>query len=105
MLASLVFAFVGASAAHAATFNVTVGANGNLAYDPPFVQAQPGDLINFELWVNYRFFPHYSLINEIAIQKTTPLPSRLLTNRVIHSWMELIQDCECFCPLNMIFCP
>jgi len=49
MLASLVFAFVGASAAHAATFNVTVGANGNLAYDPPFVQAQPGDLINFEL--------------------------------------------------------
>jgi len=49
MLAALVFAFVGASAAHAATFNVTIGSNGNLAYYPPFVQAQPGDLINFQL--------------------------------------------------------
>jgi len=49
MLTSLVFAFVCASVAHAATFNVTVGANGNLAYNPPFVQAQPGDLISFQL--------------------------------------------------------
>jgi len=39
MLAALIFVFVGASAAHAVTFNIIVGANGNLAYYPPFVQA------------------------------------------------------------------
>ena len=63
MLVALVFAFVGVSAAHAVTFNVTVGANGNLAYYPPFVQAQPGDLINFQLWVNYQLPPPSNIVS------------------------------------------
>lgn len=35
--------------AFAATFTVQVGAGGNLAYDPEFVLADPGDTINFVL--------------------------------------------------------
>jgi plastocyanin len=33
----------------AATYNVQVGAGGNLVYDPEYVSAQPGDIINFTL--------------------------------------------------------
>ncbi|KAJ8700775.1 hypothetical protein PTI98_003765 [Pleurotus ostreatus] len=34
-------------AVFAATFDVSVGAGGQLAYDPPFVNAAPGDVVNF----------------------------------------------------------
>ncbi|KAF5350040.1 hypothetical protein D9756_009208 [Leucocoprinus leucothites] len=48
MLGYLAFALISTSSARAAmTFNVTVGANGQLAYNPPFVNASPGDMINF----------------------------------------------------------
>ena len=35
--------------AYAATYNVTVGANGELAYNPEYVTASAGDTINFIL--------------------------------------------------------
>jgi len=34
-------------AALAASYDVSVGANGNLEYDPPYVTAQVGDIVNF----------------------------------------------------------
>lgn len=34
-----------------ATFQVQVGAGGALAYDPPFVNANPGDVVQFILCV------------------------------------------------------
>ncbi|KAF4579497.1 hypothetical protein EYR40_000329 [Pleurotus pulmonarius] len=43
----LVFALGALPAVLAATFDVSVGAGGQLAYDPPFVNAVPGDVVNF----------------------------------------------------------
>ncbi|KAK0470424.1 Cupredoxin [Desarmillaria tabescens] len=34
-------------ASYSSTYNVTVGANGKLAYDPEYVYAEPGDVITF----------------------------------------------------------
>ncbi|PBK62267.1 Cupredoxin [Armillaria solidipes] len=34
-------------ATYGSTYNVTVGANGKLAYDPEYVYAEPGDVVNF----------------------------------------------------------
>ncbi|KAK0193211.1 hypothetical protein F5146DRAFT_1101386 [Armillaria mellea] len=34
-------------ATYGSTYNVTVGANGKLAYDPEYVCAEPGDVVNF----------------------------------------------------------
>ena len=45
--------------AFGAEYNVQVGAGGNLAYDPEYVSAQPGDTINFTLcaalFISYTF--------------------------------------------------
>jgi plastocyanin len=45
----------------AAILEVSVGANGQLAYDPPFVHAAAGDIVRFTLFVHsYLIFknPH-----------------------------------------------
>ncbi|KAF8970837.1 Cupredoxin [Flammula alnicola] len=48
MIASTIgFALVALPVALGATIDVQVGAGGNLAYSPEFVQANPGDVINF----------------------------------------------------------
>jgi hypothetical protein len=36
-----------------ATFDVQVGAGGLLAYNPEFITANPGDIVNFILYVRY----------------------------------------------------
>jgi hypothetical protein len=36
-----------------ATFDVQVGAGGQLAYNPEFITANPGDIVNFILYVQY----------------------------------------------------
>ena len=35
----------------AATYNVEVGPNGKLVFDPPFVHAKKGDYVQFSLYV------------------------------------------------------
>ncbi|KAF9446420.1 hypothetical protein P691DRAFT_733288 [Macrolepiota fuliginosa MF-IS2] len=47
MFGTLVLVLAGVSSAYSATFNVTVGADGQLAYSPAFVRAAPGDFVNF----------------------------------------------------------
>lgn len=38
-----------------ATYDVSVGAGGNLAFDPPYVTAAAGDTVNFVLYVDRGF--------------------------------------------------
>jgi plastocyanin len=47
---TLGFAFVALPAALAATFDVSVGAGGQFAFDPPSITAAPGDMVNFVLY-------------------------------------------------------
>jgi plastocyanin len=47
--ASLGLALAALPAALAATYDVTVGAGGLLRYNPEFVTANPGDVVNFIL--------------------------------------------------------
>lgn len=49
MFGTLALFVAGISGAYGATFNVSVGADGNLAYNPPFVKAAAGDWITFTL--------------------------------------------------------
>lgn len=52
MIAStLALALAALPVAFGVQYNVQVGAGGNLAYDPEYVSAQPGDVINFILCV------------------------------------------------------
>ncbi|KAF5358547.1 hypothetical protein D9756_001302 [Leucocoprinus leucothites] len=48
MFSIVAFTLASALAASAAEFTVAVGANNMLAFDPPSVMAQPGDMIHFE---------------------------------------------------------
>jgi plastocyanin len=49
MHATLGFALAALPAAFAATYDVSVGAGGVLAYDPQYVTAAVGDTVNFVL--------------------------------------------------------
>ncbi|GLB43082.1 putative extracellular serine-rich protein [Lyophyllum shimeji] len=44
---ALGFVLAALPAALAATIDVSVGASGKFAFDPQFVTAQPGDMVNF----------------------------------------------------------
>lgn len=46
---TLIFVFAALPAALATTYDVSVGAGGKLVYDPQFVNAAPGDIVNFVL--------------------------------------------------------
>ena len=50
MVRRFAFAFSVLPAALAATYDVHVGAGGELAYTPPYVNAVPGDVVNFILY-------------------------------------------------------
>ena len=43
--------------ASAANITVQVGQNGTLTYNPPYVTANTGDIISFDLCVVMHFFP------------------------------------------------
>lgn len=47
MNAAIRFALTALPVALAATFDVSVGAGGNLTYNPPFLNAAVGDVVNF----------------------------------------------------------
>ncbi len=49
MIGTIALIFAGVSTALGATFNVTVGADGQLAFNPEFIRASTGDLFNFIL--------------------------------------------------------
>ena len=49
MLASFFLVAISASLAYGEMFNVTVGADGQLQYNPPFVKAAAGDVVSFTL--------------------------------------------------------
>lgn len=49
MIRTIALVLAAASTALGATFNVTVGADGQLAYNPEFIMASAGDLVNFIL--------------------------------------------------------
>jgi len=51
---TLVLAFASLAFAQS-TLNVQVGAGGKLVYDPPFVSANAGDIINFTLYVLFHW--------------------------------------------------
>jgi plastocyanin len=52
MHATLALSLAAIPAAFAASYDVSVGANGKLAYDPQYVNAAVGDTINFVLYVS-----------------------------------------------------
>lgn len=65
MMFTTVFGFAALPIAFAATHDVSVGAGGLFAYDPQFVTAAAGDVINFVLSVFVFFwsvFSSYSLL-------------------------------------------
>ncbi len=65
-------------ATYGSTYNVTVGANGKLAYDPEYVYAEPGDVVNFILYVFF-FQGSYHYANCLSvIRKITQLPNQPL---------------------------
>lgn len=49
MLVTLGFALAALPVAFAATYDVSVGAGGKIAYDPEYVTAAVGDIVNFVL--------------------------------------------------------
>ncbi|KAG7444607.1 uncharacterized protein BT62DRAFT_216235 [Guyanagaster necrorhizus] len=75
---SLIAAILPATA-YAATYNVSVGANGTLAYDPPYVRASVGDTINFN------FYPK----NHTVTQSSFNAPCVPLTDGVDSDFMPV----------------
>jgi plastocyanin len=51
MILAVALVLISALAASAADFNVTVGANNQLVFDPTSVTVQNGDTVHFELYV------------------------------------------------------
>jgi plastocyanin len=49
MFVTLGFALAALPVAFAATYHVSVGAGGKIAYDPQYVTAAVGDIVNFVL--------------------------------------------------------